>query len=265
MEESDFIQLIKKKRSTILSIIFVVFILTIGLSLLSPLKYGAKSRLLVVQNVSGKDPYVLSRTHEYLGNLFSQVVYSGSFYNLVLESAYDIDKSYFKGNYNEQLKLWSKTVDSQTISDTGIIEINVYHPNIYQARQIALAVNDVLINRNTLYQGIGQGIKINIIDQPLISNYPIKPNLPQNAALALAGGLLLALFYVYLWPEEKYSLHLWKKGRKIEKKLERPERKVPIEYYPVQNQDESSSREVPINQVQREDFRPRGHIGNVFK
>ena len=129
MEFIDFIKLLTKKRGTIFTVVFVIVVLTLGISLIGPLKYGAKSRLLVVQNTASSDPYTVSKSNEYLGNLFAQVAYSGSFYNLVLESQYNIDKTYFSGNYSEQMKLWEKTVETKTLSDTGIIEINIYHPN----------------------------------------------------------------------------------------------------------------------------------------
>jgi len=209
MEFNDFIKLLKKKKGTLMNLTFIIVIFTLAISLLFPLKYSAKSRLLVVQNTAGSDPYTVSRSNEYLGNLFAQVAYSGSFYNLVLSSQYNIDKNYFSGGYNDQIKKWQKTIATKTLSDTGIIEINIYHPNPYQAQQIALAINDIFINKNANYQGNGAGIKISVIDQPLVSTYPVKPNLLQNGLVALAGGLMLAIFFVYLFPEDRYSLRLW--------------------------------------------------------
>ncbi len=258
METMEFSQLLKRKKGTIFTIIFVVVILTLGISLLSPLKYGARSRLLVVQNISGNDPYTISRSNEYLGSLLSQVIYSGSFYNLVLESQYDIDKSYFSGSYREQIRDWGRTVQTRTISDTGIIEVNVFHPSPYQAQQITLAINDVLINKNSLYQGGGQGVKINIIDQPLVSSYPVKPNLLQNGVLALAGSLCLALFYIYLWPEEKYDLRLYKKHRL--RKTRHIGQSIRLDYYPADNR-----RENVVPAEPAPGLRPQGDINNVFK
>ena len=257
MEFIDFIKLLTKKRGTIFTVVFVIVVLTLGISLIGPLKYGAKSRLLVVQNTASSDPYTVSKSNEYLGNLFAQVAYSGSFYNLVLESQYNIDKTYFSGNYSEQMKLWEKTVETKTLSDTGIIEINIYHPNPYQAQQIALAVNDIMINKNSNYQGNGTGIKVNIIDQPLISNYPVKPNLPQNLVIALAGSLLLSLFYVYLFPEERYSLRLWPSKRV--RKVKNVGHSIKLDYYPLVDQADPGYPNIPVNQSRQ------GNIGNVFK
>ena len=47
-----------------------------------------------------------------------------------LSLKYNIDENYFSGNYNQQLKIWNKTVNTRAQGDTGIIDINVYHPNV---------------------------------------------------------------------------------------------------------------------------------------
>lgn len=257
MEFVEFIKLLGKKQGTILTVIFIAIVLTLIVSLVGPIKYGAKSRLLVVQNTTGTDPYTVSKSNEYLGNLFAQVAYSGSFYNLVLDSQYNIDKTYFSGNYNEQMKTWNKTIETKTLSDTGIVEINVYHTNPYQAQQIALAVNDILINKNSNYQGNGAAIKVNVIDQPLVSNYPVKPNLPQNLVIALIGGLLLSLFYIYLFPEDRYSLRLWPSKRV--RRVKNIGHSIKLDYYPLVDQADPGYPNVSGNQLRQ------GNIGNVFK
>jgi len=238
MDFLDFVKLIKKKSGTIFTLVLIAIVLTAGISLLFPAKYQAYSRLLVVQNSLDSDPYTLSKSNEYLGNLFSQVVYSGSFYNLVMDSRYDINKDYFSGDYNHQIKLWDETVKTKTLADTGIIKIRVYHPNPYQAQQIALAVNDILMNKNSNYQSGGAIIKINVIDQPLVSAHPVTPNLPQNMTIAFAGGLLFSLFFIYLFPEKKYDVKLMiRSGRQTsdyshKSKLKNNKHKIKVQYYP---------------------------------
>ncbi|MFA6514266.1 MAG: hypothetical protein WCT50_03210 [Patescibacteria group bacterium] len=269
MEFNEFLKLVNKRKRTAFTIIFVTVVLTITISLLSPLKYGSKSRLLVLQNSTGSDVYSLSKSNEYLGNLFAQIVYSGSFYDQVKASQYNIDSNYFSGNYGQQLKKWQQTVKTDTQGDTGIIKINVYHPNIQEAKQISLAINDILINKNQDYHG-GQNIKVNIIDQPLVSNYPIKPNLPYNIALALAASFIVSLFYIYIFPEtSKKTIRL------------KPENSNREGHYVAQNQGYNAYntphntvgnngvnipiREI-INEIQ-EEYKPiiHGNIGNVLR
>lgn len=261
MEINEYIKLIGKKKGSIFSLIFVITILTLAVLLISPLKYEAKSRLLVVQSTNGNDPYTISRSNEYLGNLFSQVAYSGSFYNLVLDSSYDIDKNYFSGNYSEQIKKWHNTVNTKTLADTGIITINVYHTNPYQAQQIALAVNDVMMNKNSNYQGGAQGIKVNIIDQPLVSSYPVKPNIVQNTGLALFIALILSLVYIYLFPEERYSIRLWPRNRV--KKVKNFNHAIKIDYYPFSA--ENKITEEINNNNNPAEFQPQGDMTNIIR
>jgi capsular polysaccharide biosynthesis protein len=264
MEFFDFIKLIKKKWGTITTLVFLIVVITVGLSLLNPLKYSAHARLLVVQNTAGADPYTVSKSNEYLGNLFSEVVHSGSFYNFVLDSQYNIDRNYFSGSYDKQMKMWQKTVQTKTLSDTGIIEINVYHTDPTQAQQIALAVNEVLISKNTNYQGSGQVIKVNIIDQPLISSYPVKPNIIQNSILALAGGLMFSLFFIYLFPEERYNVRLWSARRP--RKSKSINHRIKIDYYPLPSEPNPTNEERGIaSDTEPEEYRPQGSINNVLR
>ena len=220
MEFNDFKNLIKRKTGTIFSLSFLLIALVMIFSLLGGLKYSAQSKLLVVQDTGNIDAYAVSRSNEYLGNLLSQVVYSGSFFNLVINNPqYKVSQEYFAGSYNERLKLWRKSISTKTIADTGIIEVSIYHPNPDQARLISLAVNDVLINNNANYHG-GDGVKVSILDQPLVSNYPDQPNLVLNFVFALALGLFLSFIFIYLYPEEVYSVRLWPKSNK-EKRMTR--------------------------------------------
>lgn len=222
MEFNDFLSLLKKKRQTILTIVLVFLMLTLVLSLAQTMKYTVKSRLLVIQNAGTSDAYVLSKSNEYLGTLFAEIVYSSSFYDQVLSSNYNISQSYFTGSYSQQIKKWQSTVKTKTQGNTGIIEIYVYHPQVSEAKKIALAVNDILMNKNQAYQG-GEGVRINIIDQPIASTFPNKPNLFNNLAIAFFGSLLVSLFYIYIFPEDKYSFSIasGKRKRRAIRKLEK--------------------------------------------
>lgn len=269
MEFNDFLQLLRRKKQTIITIVLVATMLTVLISLMSPLKYGVKSRLLVVQNSGQTDAYSLSRSNEYLGNLLAEVVYSGSFYDKVVSSKYNVDASYFNGDYNDQIKKWRKTIETRTKQDTGIIEINIYHPQVKEAKKIALAVNDILINENEDYHG-GANVKINTIDKPLASSYPVKPNVPYNAAVSTGLALLFSLFYIYIFPENKYSLYLFgKKSDKDRKKSKRKGQKVEILNKNNINQDNEIENEKKEKEDSDDDYNDpvdlSGNISNIIR
>ena len=95
----EFNELIKSKKQTLISFFLIFFLLGAIFTGLQTFKYSASSKLLVIQEgASGVDPFAVSRSVEYLSGLFSQVVSSNSFFNLVKEAGFNIDRSYFKGD-----------------------------------------------------------------------------------------------------------------------------------------------------------------------
>ncbi|PIV47213.1 hypothetical protein COS21_01145 [bacterium (Candidatus Gribaldobacteria) CG02_land_8_20_14_3_00_41_15] len=214
MEMTDFLSLIKKKRGTIASLVFIFLILASILTIIQPIKYGSSAQVLVIQNFANADPYQASKSTEYLSNILAKVVYSNSFFENVLSSGYFVDKNYFGKTVKDQMKAWSKTVSAKAINDSGIISLAVYHTDRAQAESIAQAIIYTLQTKHGLYHGNGSNVSIKIIDEPITSNYPVKPNLILNLGLALVLGLLFSLVYIYLLPEEKYSFRLIPKSTK---------------------------------------------------
>jgi len=206
MELKNYLALMLKKKSTIMFFVFIFVILTIILSLIQPFKYGSSSQVLVIQNSSNPDPYLASKSTEYLSNILAKVVYSNSFYENVLNSGYYINKDYFGKTVKSQMKTWSKTVSAKSINDSGIIALNVYHADRSQAELIARAIAYTLQTKHGLYHGGGDNVAIKVIDEPITSNYPVKPNLILNFGLALALGFIFSSAYIYLFPE--YNIRL---------------------------------------------------------
>ncbi len=202
MELNTFIYLIKTKLTTVLIFMGLFFVVGLGLTLVQPLKYSSSLRLLVVQDASGAvDPYTTTRANEYLSEILSKVSYSTSFLNQVLGTGLGVDASYF-GNTNKKMaKTWAKTIDVKPVANTGIIAVTAYHPNRDQAERIARAVGNILITQNGNYHGLGDKVAIKLLDEPITSSYPVKPNLLINAGLSLLLGLIFALSFIYLFPE----------------------------------------------------------------
>lgn len=217
MEVNKFYQLLKNKKQTIISLVALFVLAVTVLSVVQPFKYSSNLRLLAFQSQSnnevGADPYAMTRANEYLSNILAKVTASNSFYNRVLTSGFDIDQNYFGSSAKTQAKRWHKTISAQAINDTGIIVITAYHSERAQAEAIARAVGHVLMTQHTNYHGLGDNLKIKLLDEPLTSNYPVKPNLALNLILAVVLGLIFSLCYIYLLPEKRYDIKLWPRLR----------------------------------------------------
>jgi capsular polysaccharide biosynthesis protein len=216
MNINQFLELIGKKKQTIISLVVIFLAVAIVFSAIQPFKYDSNMKLLVIigfkQDV---DPYTASRSNQYLSGLLANIISSGSFYEQIKQSGFKIDNNYFSGNTKQQMKKWRQTVSAKSVTDTGTISLDVYHPDRAQAEEIARAVAYTLQTTNSQYHGFGNSVEIKTIDQPATSNYPVKPNLPMNLGLAVVFALFFSFCYIYLFPEEKYNLRLWpkKQGR----------------------------------------------------
>jgi capsular polysaccharide biosynthesis protein len=220
--------LLRQKKNTLVSIFLIFLILGAVFIFLQDFKFSSKSKVLVVQEGYGRvDPYAVSRSVEYLSDLFSRVTYSNSFFMMVMDSNFEFDRSYFGSDSVKQMKTWEKTLGVKTVENSGIINVSVFHPDARQAKQINLAVNQVLINNNQNYQGLGDSVKISVIDQPVVSKYPVKPNLILNFFFIVGLSLVFGLMYIYLFPEEKYDINLFGKKKKI-----RSTKKINTNYKP---------------------------------
>ncbi|MCX6797919.1 MAG: Wzz/FepE/Etk N-terminal domain-containing protein [Candidatus Falkowbacteria bacterium] len=291
MELNTLLRILRKRSGTIFAIVLIFFLLGLALTFSQPLKYRSKSRLLIIQNINA-DPYTLSQSNQYLSNLFSEVIYSSSFFDLTSSnSQFNIDKNYFSGNYKKQMKTWGKTVEAKSVGNTGIIEIDIYHQDPAQAKQISLAVNNTLMTQSFNYQGTDQNqIKFNVIDQPIVSDYPVKPNLIVNLGGSLIFGLIFSFFYLYLFPgrQEKLSKQMRKTindklitnnyNRVNQPAPNRPNQDPEVAYEKITVQEEyyqpnyqaNGPTNLPIETTTAEDlnnnnFELRGNIGNILK
>ncbi len=208
MEITNFFKLIKKRQGAVIASVIIFTAIALAITFVQPLKYRVSSRLLIMADGSISDPYTIARSNQYLTSLLSEAVYSGSFFQLLTASNYDIDWNYFSGDYKEQTKLWKKSVLARNVNDTGVMEIEVYHPDPYQAKQIAYAVNNALITQNNVYQGSANVLRVKVIDEPTVSSYPVKPNLPLNATAGLIFGFAFGLAYVYYFPTSRKERRL---------------------------------------------------------
>ena len=163
MDLTKFIGLIKSKKQTIASVIILFLAITAIFTFIQPLKYSSESSVLVVQNFpAGADQSFISKSNEYISNILAKVVSSNLFYSDVIKAGFNIDKKYFSktNNINDEMGRWKKTVQANAISDTGIIDIDAYHPDKQQLSQIAMAVNFILQSQHGKYHGLGSNIVI---------------------------------------------------------------------------------------------------------
>lgn len=212
MRISEFLKLIVRRKQTVISALVICLAAAVLLVAVQPLKYGSFSRLLVSQEFSeGADAYTISQSNNHLSKLFARVVESGSFYEKVVNSGYDIDREYFarEGARKKEIEKWQKTVSAKSLNTgNGIVEIEVYHPSRSQAEQIGEAVNYILKTENREYHGLEEKIFLKTLDAPFVSIRPDKPDILLIFFASAVLALFLAGVYIYYFPEDRYDIRV---------------------------------------------------------
>ncbi len=185
-------------------------ILSLIISFVQPLRYSSTARLLILQNIgSSVDAYTASRSEERIAENLSTIVYTSTFFDQVMSAGFEIDEDAFPTEGSKRRHAWRKTVSATVSRGSGLLTITAYHQDIQQAEQIVRAVAFVLTDRVDEFTS-GGNVQVRLIDAPLNSRWPVKPNVIAN----MLSGFFLAGFvgvgYVLLQSEKvrrRHQLH----------------------------------------------------------
>lgn len=196
--------ILRPRRKFIIVCIVVTAVIAGLLSLTQPLKYSAAVRLLITQRATFTlDPYTAIRSSELIAENLAQLTQTSSFFERVLQSGYKINAQYFSGTEQRRRRLWEKTVNADSVRGTGLLKITAYHPDRSEAVKIVSAMSLLLSTQGSEY--IGRDLIVRLVDAPLPSRFPVKPNIPLNM---LAGGMLgFLLGSGRVWIEHRRKRH----------------------------------------------------------
>ncbi len=182
-------------------------VLSLVVSFVQPLRYASSARLLILQNVGASvDAYTASRSEERIADNLSTIIYTSTFFDEVLNAGFKIDKDVFPQDDTSARRAWKKTVDATVSRGSGLLTITAYHPDVRQAEQIVRAVAFVLTDRVSEFTS-GDNIKVRLIDAPLNSRWPVKPNIPANTASGFFLGAFVGMAYVMVQTERLRRRH----------------------------------------------------------
>jgi len=191
---------------TIVILAAIGLLLGVVLSFLQPLEYSSTVRLLIVQQLGAVDAYTAGRSAERVADDIINVVYTTTFFDKVMAASTDINQNYFPSDDQARRKKWEKTVSASVASGTGLLTLSIYHTDVKQAELIARALSSVIVAEGWQYTS-GGSINIQLIDEPLNSTWPVRPNIPLNAFAGLILGGLAGVGFVLLKAERIRRRH----------------------------------------------------------
>lgn len=195
---STYTKVLKKFWYLFLIIVILTTSLSLVFSIFSKQEYGSTVKLLVIQQqAQGIDAYTATRSAQTVAEVLSKIVYTSSFFDKVLTSGFNISDD-FGQDPEDRREEWERRVNTQLTGETGTIQVDVYSTDQKQAEQIAFGIAYVMINYGEQYHGGGDQIEIKMVDNPVTTDKPARPNIIQNTLAGFALGVLLSAVIVVL-------------------------------------------------------------------
>lgn len=183
---------ILRRRSKIIFLVGILFaVISTGITLLFPLEYRADAQVLIIpKSRLGVDPYTVVKSAERVGDNLVQIMQTDDFLDKVRSTeGGELDWSKFDSLSDRQKrKAWPKMVDGSVVYGTGVVNVSAYSTNSDQAKKITKAVVSTLETRGWEY--VGADVIIKGVNNPIATRWPVKPNLPLNAAAGFLVGVM---------------------------------------------------------------------------
>lgn len=161
-------------------------------TLLFPRQYRADAQVLIIsQSRYGVDPYTAAKSAERVGENLIQVMKTNDFYQKVItQSGRQLDLSEFDElSERAKRKLWQKTLDASVVYGSSVLNVSIYNTKKEQAKEWAGAVVDTLSSKGWEY--VGGDVIIKTVNDPVVTNFKVRPNLLLNAFLGFVVGVLV--------------------------------------------------------------------------
>jgi capsular polysaccharide biosynthesis protein len=187
-----------RKRWKVITLLAVIgaVVLVVG-TILSPipLEYKADSQVLIIsESRYGVDAYTAAKSAERIGENLAQVVQTSDFYNKVFALGIpNLDqRAYQNIPESRRRKLWQKNVEASVVFGTSVMTFSAYHEDPEQARIMSGALAQTMLTHARDY--VGGDIQMRVVNQPVVSEYPVRPSFMILAAIGALLGVLLAVF-----------------------------------------------------------------------
>lgn len=207
MAKNNYAKIIANSWVSIAAFAIAGLILALLISFIQPLRYSSTVRLLVLQDSGpSTDAFTASRSEELIAEKLSTIIFTTTFFNQVMNAGFDINRGQFPDDDFDRRKEWEDTLDATVSRGRGILTIDAFHTNVDQAEQIALAVGSVLSQQANEYTS-GGNVDVRMIDAPLNSRWPVKPNILVNGFSGLILGGLAGTTYILFRAQKVQERH----------------------------------------------------------
>lgn len=171
-----------------------------ALWLIFPHEYSSTMRVLVVQKYTLTDSYTAAKSAEKISKGLASVIHTSTFIDKIAQNKTVNISEILVLSEKDKRDTWEKTVGADKIGDTSMLEITAYDEDPKKAESLVKAVANVLVTEGDAYHGAGDTVDLRVVDSPLTSAFPARPNLMLYGPAAFVLGALAGVLFVFFRP-----------------------------------------------------------------
>lgn len=195
------------RQTWLVYVLAVIFgMLTVaGLAIFRTAEYSAEVDLLVVQQYTINDPFTANKSAAAVRDTLADIIHTTAFYSQVRQSQ-PVDLTALDGLAEDKRReKWEKIVETKSSNSSATLTIVGYDENPGQAEAIASSVAQALVRFGGEYHSSPDTIQLRVVDDPIVSSYPTRPNLLTNGVAAAVFGAMLGALILFLRPSSDFG------------------------------------------------------------
>lgn len=191
----------RRHQTAILFITLLTLALSGAVTAIQPTEYRSSFSVVLIDQTLNIDGYAAAKSAERLsqslGQLVETDVFADKIYDELRGASLAQGNELFSTDQHLRREAWKRQVETRVQADVGLVRIAVFQPQPDAAQAIASTLSKQLVAFGRQYIGGGQNILFRIVDYPLPSERPARPNIILN----LSAGLIVGLFgsMIFFW------------------------------------------------------------------
>jgi len=184
--------LLKKRWKVVVLVGFFVALISGVVTAFFPLEYRADAQVLIISKTrDGVDPYTVVKSAERVGENIAQVMNTSDFYGKVKDQFPQLVawSEFDTLSERKRRKLWSRSIKPSVIFGTGVLQVSAYSTDAAEAARLAFSVVKTL--ESQAWEYVGGDVAIKVVNSPVVTPYPVRPNVVINILAGFVVGLLI--------------------------------------------------------------------------
>jgi len=181
----------------------VTFLASVALTVSQPMEYRTRFTVLVLEKNQNLDGYAAAKAAERLSQSLGQAITTAAFadsvYNQIKDNPALQGNPLLSADAEVRQAAWRKEVTTAVRADVGQVTVSIYQKDRAQAALLGTAVSIATVGLGGEYLSSGNSTVLKIVDYPLTSKAPERPNIFLNLAagalVGLAGSMVIILLF----------------------------------------------------------------------